>query len=262
MKRMGLSERRSCCHAKLARSTFRYRPIRQRDYRLRRRLKQLAFQRKRFGYRRLHALLRREGYEVNHKKTYRLYHEENLAVRHKRTKKISDRPRKKRPVPDRPNQRWSMDFMSDSLHDGRRFRILNVVDDATRRCVAIEVARSIPGLRVIRTLKRVLEESPSPETIVVDNGPEFTSRVLDEWASQQDITLDFIRPGRPIENAFVESFNSRFRDECLNQHWFESVSDARSTIAQWRSDYNNARPHSSLNYRTPNEVAASMAGLS
>lgn len=163
---------------------------------------------------RCYALLRREGGRVNHKKVYRLYVEENLALRLKRRKEISGRPRKNRPVPHKANKRWSMDCMTDALLDGRTFRILNVVDDATREYVAAEVTRSYPSLRVIRCLTRALDARGAPESIVVDNGTEFTAKAMDRWADTNDVTLEFTRPGHPIDNAFIESFNGKFRDEC------------------------------------------------
>lgn len=183
---------------------------------------------------------------------------ENLALRLKRTKKISGRPRKERPVPKEANVRWSMDFVSDALLDGRRFRILNIVDDATRECVATEVARSCPSLRVIRCLARALDARGAPGSIVMDNGTEFTARAMDQWAASHNVMLDFTRPGHPIDNAFIESYNGKFRDECLNQHWFESMSEARSIIEAWREEYNHQRPHSSLNYQTPVEYAQTL----
>lgn len=226
---------------------------------MRERLLELAAERPRFGYRRLHILLVREGWGINHKRIQRMYREERLAVRRKRRKRVAQTARQPKVLPDGPNERWSMDFMADSLATGRGFRVLNVVDDYTRECVAIEVDTSLSGERVARVLDRVIERRGKPDSVVMDNGPEFTSRALDAWAYERDIQLDFIRPGRPIENCFVESFNGKFRDECLNQHWFTSLIDARREIETWRRDYNRVRPHSSLG-QLPTAVFAQGAG--
>lgn len=259
MKAEDVSERSACKYVGIARSTYRYTSQKQDDDRLRERLKELAYEHRRFGYRRLHVLLQREGIEVNHKRVYRLYKEEGLEVRQRKKKRVSRREREPLTEPDKPNQRWSMDFMADQLADGRRFRTLNIVDDSTRECLGIRVARSIPGEHVAEALDRVLRDRGKPDSIVVDNGPEFTSRALDAWAYEKDITLDFIQPGKPIQNAFVESFNGKFRDECLNEHWFLGIKDARKIIDDWRRAYNQQRPHSSLDYATPAEHAASLS---
>lgn len=177
-------------------------------------------------------------------------------VRRKRRKRVAALPRKRREPPTSANERWSMDFMSDSLATGRCFRTLNVVDDFTRECVAIEVDTSISGERVTRVLDRVIERRGKPRTLIVDNGPEFTSRALDAWAYRHGIQLDFIRPGKPVENCFVESFNGKFREECLSAHWFTDLGDARRQIELWRQDYNRVRPHSSLGDVPPKEFAA------
>jgi putative transposase len=189
-----------------------------------------------------------------------MYREEKLAVRRKRRKRVAQTARQPKVLPDGPNERWSMDFMADSLATGRGFRVLNVVDDYTRECVAIEADTSLSGERVARVLDRVIERRGKPQSVVMDNGPEFTSRALDAWAYEHGIQLDFIRPGKPIENCFVESFNGKFRDECLNQHWFTSLMDARREIEAWRRDYNRVRPHSSLG-QIPPAVFAQGAGL-
>ena len=250
--RYGLSERRACSLAGLARSTRRYRRRRDGDGELRRRLEELAAERGRFGYRRLHVLLVREGHPVNAKRVYRLYREMGLSVRRKRRKQVARANRQPRLVPAKADEQWSLEFMSDSLADGRRFRTLNIVDDATRECLAIEVDSSLPGARVCRVLDHVVGERGSyPSRIVLDNGPECTSKALDVWASEHGVELAFIRPGKPIENALVESFNGRFRDECLNQHWFTTLADAHRSIETWRLDYNRVRPHSSLGYLPP-----------
>jgi putative transposase len=250
-----LSERQACGLVGLCRSTSRYRSRRRDELALREALVRLAGERPRFGYRRLHALLVRSGWQVNHKRVYRLYRELGLAVRRKKRRRVAQASRRPRRVPLQANEQWSLDFVSDSLADGRRFRTLNVVDDATRECLAIEVDTSISGHRVARVLDRIAVTRTLPQRIVLDNGPELTSRAMDQWAYRRGVELAFIRPGKPIENAFVESFNGRFRDECLNQHWFVSLPDAQQIITAWRQDYNQVRPHSSLGYLPPADFA-------
>jgi len=237
----------------LSRTAYGYRPPRDGDTILRHRLRELAGQRRRFGSPRLHVLLKREGLVVNHKRTERIYKEEGLALRRKRRRKGAAGARVVIPAPERPNQKWSMDFVSDSIVTGRRFRALAIVDDYSRECPAIEVDTSLGGTRVVGVLERLAELRGLPDVITVDNGPEFASKALDEWAYRKGIKLDFIRPGKPIENAFAESFNGRLRDECLNDNWFLSVKHAREVIEAWRKDYNTARPHSSLGGLAPQE---------
>jgi putative transposase len=220
------------------------------------RLQAHAAVRARFGYRRLHILLEREGLAVNHKRVHRIYRTAGLQVRRRRRKRLTRAERAPLPTPSQARERWSMDFTTDTLADGRNFRTLNIVDDFTRECVAIEVDRSLPGLRVTRVLDRLRATLGLPQTIVMDNGPEFAGRTLDAWAYAHGVTLRFIRPGKPIENAYVESFNGKFRDECLNEHWFVSLVDAKAVIEAWRVDYNTVRPHSSLGGRTPDQFAA------
>ncbi len=180
-------------------------------------------------------------------------------VRRKKRKRVAQMPRQAMPVPDRANVRWSIDFMQDTLADGRTFRLLNIVDDFTRESVASEVATSIPGDRVVRVLERLRFTRGLPEILVSDNGPEFTSRALDAWAYQNGVRLHFIQPGKPVQNAFVESFNGRVREECLNESWFTNLQDAKRQIEAWRIDYNRTRPHSSLGNQTPEEFAKSVA---
>ncbi|MFC1629010.1 IS3 family transposase [Gemmatimonadota bacterium] len=256
MTGLGLSERRACWLLDFPRSTQRYRSQRTEEPEIRQRLRELAFRWRRFGYRRLTVMLHREGYKVNHKRVYRLYREEGLQVRRKRRKRITRSRRQPLPEPTAPNHRWSMDFMADQMYTGRRFRVLNIVDDFTRECLAIEVDTSLPGARVVRVLDRLIKERGKPDVIVTDNGPEFTGKALDAWAYQNDVKLDFIDPGKPNQNAFIESFNSKIRDECLNEHWFESLQEARTRIEFWRYEYNHLRPHSSLNNLTPMEYVA------
>jgi putative transposase len=251
----GFSRRRACGLAQISRSTIEYRSLRPDDRSLRERILAWARERTRYGYRRIHLLLRREGWAVNRKRVYRIYREEALSVRRRRRKQVAAAPRQAMPLPMRSNERWSLDFMADTLADGRTFRTLNIVDDFTREAIAIEVGRSIPGARVVRVLERLARARAVPRALVLDNGPEFTSRALDLWAYRSGVELRFIQPGKPVQNAFVESFNGKFRDECLNQSWFVSLADAIRSIAAWRLDYNRHRPHSALNNLTPEEFA-------
>jgi len=251
-----MSERHACRLVGLARSTNRYRARKAGgDATLRRRLKELAAQRMRFGYRRLTAMLVREGITANHKRVYRLYREEGLAMRIRARRRIRWRGPVISPTARRPNERWSMDFSSDSVSTGRVIRMLTIVDDCTRKCPAIEVDTSLGGLRVRRVLDRIASERGLPEAIVLDNGPEFRGRALAAWSEERGVRLEFIQPGKPVQNAYAESFNGRLRDECLNANWFTSLSDARRKIESWRQDYNYQRPHSSLNYMPPAQFA-------
>lgn len=248
----GLSERRVCRYTGFARTSQRYRSRRPVRTALRERLATLALLRPRWGYRRLYRLLRREGQRVNRKLVYRLYRELGLAVRRRRRKRVAV-VRQPLTPPTAPQVRWSMDFVSDALADGRRFRALTFVDDFTRECPAIEVDHALSGERVVRVLERLAQTRGLPDHLVCDNGPEFTSEALDIWAHQRGVRLHFIEPGKPVQNAFAESFNGRLRDECLNESWFVTLPDARATIEAWRTDYNEVRPHSSLGDRTPTE---------
>lgn len=254
MEAADLSERRACRFLGFARSSQRYRTRRPPERELRERLQTLAILRPRWGYRRLHRLLRREGWTHNRKRTQRVYREEGLHVRRRKRKRVAV-ARTPLAVPTRANERWSMDFVSDALGDGRKFRSLTLVDDLTRECPAIEVDVSLPGERVVRVLERVAAVRGYPTTIVCDNGPEFRGEALDQWAHQHRVHLAFIEPGKPVQNAYIESFNGRFRDECLNENWFVSLVDAQETIEAWRIDYETARPHSGLADRTPAEFA-------
>ncbi len=251
------SERRACRVLGLSRSSHRYASRRREPTELLERLRAHAASRPRFGYRRLHLLLRRDGEQVNHKRVYRLYRLEGLSVRTKRRKRMVAAPRTVLPPPTRPNQRWSMDFVSDVTEKSRRFRVLTLVDDFTRRCMALVVDTSFSGKRIGRVLNELAAVHRHPQTIVVDNGPEFTSNALDQWAYQRGAKLHFIRPGKPVENAYIESFNGKFRDECLNSNWFADLLHARSVIEAWRVDYNDVRPHSSLDGLSPSEYEAS-----
>jgi putative transposase len=255
------SLRRACRVVGLSTAVWRYRPrLNAANAKLLEQLHAHAAARSRFGYRRLHVLIRREGTAVNHKRLYRLYRQAGLQVRRRQRKRLTRGERVPLPAPTRRGERWSMDFTLDTLADGRAFRTLNIVDDFTRECVVIEVDRSLPGLRVARVLDRLQTTMGLPQSIVLDNGPEFAGRTLEAWAYAHHVTLCFIRPGKPIENAYVESFNGKFRDECLNEHWFVSLADAQEKIEAWRIDYNTVRPHSALADQTPHDFARSTAG--
>jgi putative transposase len=248
-----LSVTRACGLVGISRSLYRYRSRLPPALELRNRIAELAAQKRRYGYRRIQVLLRREGWSVNHKKTYRLYREQGLAVRRRKRKRIGIAERQPLPVPTGPNQSWSMDYVADGLIDGRKLRVLAIVDDYSRECLALEVDTSLPGARVVAVLERLADLRGLPHSITVDHGPEFEGQALDAWAYKRAVRLAFIRPGKPIENAYVESFNGRFRDECLNEHWFLSMPHARSVIEAWRIEYNTERPHSSLDDLTPEE---------
>jgi putative transposase len=247
----GLSVRRACNLVDLWRATYCHQRKSADDKAIRQRLKELAEQRRRFGCHRLHVILKREGLVINHKRTERIYREEGLSLRLKKRKKKVAMLRVKLPEPQYINQRWSMDFISDSLCTGRRFRALNIVDDFSRESLVIEVDTSIGGARVVNVLERLAELRGLPEVITTDNGPEFAGKALDEWAYRTGVKLHFIRPGKPIENAYIESFNGKLRDECLNENWFFTLKDAREVIEAWRIDYNEFRPHSSLGDLSP-----------
>lgn len=252
----GTSLRRACRVTGLSTATWRYqRRPNAINTTVLARLQAHAAARPRFGYRRLHILLDREGVAVNHKRVYRVYRAAGLQVRRRRRKRLTRADRLPLPAATQRLDRWSIDFMHDTLADGRTFRVLNIVDDCTRECLAIEVDRSLPGARVVRVLERLAAAIGVPKRIVLDNGPEFAGRALDAWAYQRGVALCFIRPGKPIENAYVESFNGKFRDECLNEHWFLNMVDAQAVIEAWRLDYNTVRPHSALDGRTPYQFA-------
>jgi putative transposase len=251
-----VSERRAGQALSLSNSSLRYRSRRPAAEDLRRRLRELAAERPRYGYQRLWALLRREGWAVNHKRVYRLYVEEGLKLRKRRRRSRAQVERVPLPPPTQPDERYSMDFMRDTLADGRVFRTLNIVDDYTRECLAIEVDTSLPGVRVVRVLERLAAAGRRPLHVVVDNGPEFVSKAVDQWAARSGVNLRFIDPGKPMQNGYIESFNGKFRDECLSQHWFISLEEARSVSEGWRMDYNERRPHRSLQQQTPAEFAA------
>jgi putative transposase len=254
----GLSERRACGLVGITRWSNRYRSRRDPQQELRQRLRELAGSRPRYGYRRLTVLLRREGWRVNTKRVYRMYREENLGVRTAQRKKRSAHLRVLLPQASRPNQRWSMDFVSDRLADGRWFRILTVVDQYTRECLCAYADRSQTGEKVVVQMKRLVALRGFPESITTDNGSEFAGRAMETWAYQNGVKLDLIRPGKPVENGYIESFNGRLRDECLNGEIFFGLADAREKLERWRRDYNEHRPHSSLGDRTPEEFAVNV----
>ena len=253
---LGLSERRSCRLVGLSRGTRFYQAKpRPGDEAVRQRMREIAEKKRRWGCPLIHRVLRREGLVQNHKRTERLYREEGLSIRMKKRKKRACHLRVEMPAPQRANQRWSMDFVSDRVWMGRRFRVFTLVDDFTRECLALEVDTSIGGARVAHVLDRVVAERGRPDFIRCDNGPEFTGQALDEWAYRNGVKIDFIEPGKPTQNAFIESFNSLLRRECLNDHWFTSLQEAREIIETWRIEYNNDRPHGSLDDLTPVEFA-------
>ncbi|MCP3476613.1 IS3 family transposase [Bradyrhizobium sp. CCGUVB1N3] len=251
----GMSERRACKAIGCCRMTVRYRTTRADDAALRQRMRAIAEVRRRFGYRRLHVLLKREGYLVNHKKLFRLYREERLVVRRRGGRKRALGTRAPMVVPIAPNDRWSLDFVSDQLTDGRRFRILTVVDECTRECLALVADTSLSGSRVARELDRLIIERGKPKMVVSDNGTELTSNAILTWADQSRVAWHYIAPGKPTQNAFIESFNGRLRDELLNETLFTSLAQARVELGHWRADYNDARPHSQLGWKTPSEFA-------
>jgi putative transposase len=245
------SERRVCGLMEVPRMSYRYQSCRD-DSELRERLLELARERPRFGYRRLHILLRREAIEVNHKKVQRVYRELGLTVKRTRRKRL-ERVLRPRPVLTAPNQEWSIDFASDVTAGSQRIRVLSVIDSFTKQSLALEVDTSFPSRRVTRVLDRTIGRYGKPIAIRCDNGPELTSRHFLAWAIENKIDILHIRPGKPTENAYVESFHGRLRDECLNVSWFWNLFDARRKIFAWQKDYNSQRPHSSLGYRTPEE---------
>ncbi|MBM0171440.1 IS3 family transposase [Altererythrobacter sp. C41] len=254
----GMSERRACRVIDADRKSVRYRSTRGDDAELREKLRELANRRRRFGYRRLHILLRREGVMINRKKTQRIYREEGLAVRRRRSRRRAVGTRAPAPVLALPNQRWSLDFVHDQMASGRRFRVLNVVDDVTRECLAAVPDTSISGRRVVRELTELIAKRGKPGMIVSDNGTELTSNAVLSWCGEIGVEWHYIAPGKPMQNGHVESFNGRMRDELLNETLFLSLDHARAEIAAWVEDYNGERPHSALGYETPAAFAAEL----
>lgn len=254
MAEHGLGERYACRLLEVDRSTYRYEPRPDKNAELREALLLLARQQPRYGYRRLWALLVRQGWEVDVKRVHRLYKAEGLMVRRLKRKRLS-RTVPANPLLVRPNQEWAMDFVSDALATGRALRTFTLIDSYTKESLAIEVNTGISSRQLTRVLERVIEQRGVPDAIRCDNGPEFTSLYFVEWCKEHGITVLHIQPGKPVQNGHVESFNGRFRDECLNSNWFVNLADARRKIEAWRNEYNGERPHSSLGYRTPNEFA-------
>ena len=257
-----MSERRACRVLGIDRTSVRYQATRPDDADLRERLKALAQERRRFGYRRLHVLLRREGQVVNKKRVQRIYREERLTVRRRGGRKRAIGTRRPIETPLAANQRWSLDFVSDQMTDGRRFRILTVIDNCTRECVALVADTSISGLRVARELDAIIRHRGRPDTIVSDNGTELTSNAILGWADEAGVGWHYIAPGKPQQNGFNESFNGKLRDELLNETLFRSLPHARAVLESWRRDYNEARPHSKLGWMTPGAYARAISGES
>ena len=252
-----ISERRACQLVGLSRTVLHYEAkVEPANEHLRARLVELAGERRRFGYRRLHALVRREGVRANHKRIYRLYSDADLAVRRRKRRHGVAIERQALELPSGPNEVWSMDFVSDALANGRRIKVLTIVDDFSKESVDLVADFGISGHYVTRVLDQAARFRGYPKAIRTDQGPEFTGRALDQWAYRHGVQLKLIQAGKPTQNAFIESFNGRFRDECLNDHWFRSLAEARILISAWRRDYNQHRPHSALNYQTPAEFAA------
>lgn len=254
-----VSARKACEVIKLTRSSFYYETRRDRQDFLRKRIKEITEVRIHYGYRRIHTLLKREGWNINHKRVFRLYREEGLQMRNKKPKRKKSAMIRQAQIPAKAlNDCWSMDFMSDQLFDGRRLRILTIVDNFSRISPAVGVGLTFKATEVIEILDEAKKEYGIPKCIKVDNGPEFISKELDLWAFTNGVTLDFSRPGKPTDNAFIESFNGKFRQECLNSNWFLSLEDARDKIQKWWSDYNEIRPHSSVHNLSPREYLKSV----
>jgi putative transposase len=258
-EKYAFSERRACRLVTLAVTTYRYRSQRT-DEPLRTKLMELAREKPRFGYRRLHVLLRRSGERVNHKRLHRIYCEAGLRIRRKKRKHCV---REGKPLVARTdaNQEWALDFVHDAVECGRTIRVLSVVDAYTRECLALEVDTSFASRRVTRVLEQIASERGLPQSIRCDNGPELTSRHFLAWCVDRKVELVHIQPGKPTQNARIESFHGRLREECLSVSWFQNLFDARRKITAWRKEYNEERPHSSLGYKTPSEFAAQAASL-
>ena len=251
-----VSERRACGLVKQARTVYHYQSRRDPRTEVRSRMRELAAARVRYGYRKIRVLLQREGFQLSKKVAYRLYREEGLSLRYRSSRKRRmQTTRPMRAVVMGPNVAWSLDFVADQLSRGPRFRALTVVDVFTREAIAIEVGQQLRAADVVVVLERLRCQRGCPETLFCDNGSEFTSQLVDLWAYQHKVRIDYSRPGKPTDNAFVESFNGTFRDECLNAHWFESIADARAVVESWRVEYNESRPHRALGEVPPAEFA-------
>jgi len=252
-----ISIRRCCKLLMVHRATMYYQPRKDEQAILRMKIKEIAAARPRYGYRRIHVLRKREGHQINVKRVYRIYREEGLNLRKRSKRKQLGVPREiHREQVSKANECWAMDFVSDQLFDGKRFRALTIIDVFTRECLDIVADKGITGDKVVIALDRLKEKRNLPQRIKVDNGPEFISKALDAWAYFNNVNLEYSRPGKPTDNGHIESFNGSFRDECLNTNWFMSLEDAREKISSWKTDYNEFRPHSALTYQTPAEFAA------
>lgn len=262
LKHYSISERRTCAVLKIYRNSYRYESKKDRQAVLRKRIREIAEVRIRYGYRRIHVLLLREGWEINHKRVYRLYREEGLNLRQKAKRHQKSASRiPSTEIPSILNECWAMDFVSDQFYNGKRFRTLTLIDICSRECLALYADKNITGEAVASVLDQVRQTRDLPKRIKVDNGPEFISKALDAWAYFNHVQLDYSRPGTPTDNAYIESFNGSFRDECLNANWFMSLEDAREKIERWRTDYNEFRPHSALTYLTPADFARNQAKI-
>ena len=258
-----VSIRRACTVLRFQKSSYFYRARRSSQAGLKKRIQEIAATRVRYGYGRIHVLLRREGWRVNAKRVYRLYVEIGLQIRHKRPKrKVAAKLREDRRAPTAPNEVWAMDFLSDQLFDGRKIRVLTIVDAYSKVSPAIDVRDRYTGADVAATLTRVCRDHGCPRTIRVDNGPEFISRDVDLWAYMNGVTLDFSRPGKPTDNSFIEAFNGKVRAECIDQNWFLSLADAQVKCEAFRHEYNTQRPHSSIGNKTPTEFMKSIGASS
>lgn len=253
IEKCGLSQRRACCLVNLHRSVGRYEILRQEDGLLKERIVSLAFERKRFGYRRIHLLLKKEGIKVNHKRVYRIYRASGLKVVKRGGRKRALGSRLPPISLNNSNERWSLDFVSDALADGRRIRILTIVDDFTRECLKMVVDTSLNGKRVTRELSSLILAKGTPKAILSDNGTEFTSNAVLKWSQETGVNWQYIQPGKPMQNGYIESFNGKLRDECLNESWFLSLTEAKDIIERWRKDYNEVRPHTSLKGLSPQQ---------
>jgi putative transposase len=248
-----MSERRACRLVGQSRSVKRYRSLKSEEV-IAEKVQTIAYEKRRYGYRRIHMILKREGVKINHKKVYRIYTQLGLRVKKRKSRRKALGERKVEALITKPNQRWALDFVSDALSDGRRIRLLPIIDVYTRQCLKLVVDTSLSGKSVVKALEEVIEEFGPPEEIVSDNGTEFTSNAILQWCHLKGLTWRYIAPGKPYQNGSIESFNGKLRDECLNENWFLSLKDAKMLIENWREEYNNERPHSALGGKTPNEL--------
>jgi putative transposase len=250
----GISERKASRLVGVNRATIRYKAKKKDENAISQKIRKIALEKRRFGYRRIHMMLKREGEKINHKRVYRIYKEQGLKVKKRGGRKRAIGIRVVKKVSEKINERWSLDFVSDGLANGKRIRMLTVLDDYSRMNLGIVVDTSLSGKRVARELEGIIEIYGKPETILSDNGTEFTSHAIIEWAKEKGINWEYIEPGKPYQNGLIESFNGKLRDECLNEELFMSLKDAENKIENWRNEYNKERPHSSLDGRTPVEM--------